>query len=289
MKCVVWGKEKLSLLSNGEKEQWFDVLNNGLENDHEISFNDPNINELQDNIRKDYLTYLHECIRTPYYFSYFVLYNEENMIVSICRVIEKDHQYYLEGLETHRNHYRKGYASTLVNEVILYLKEMGVSTLRSSVSINNVKSLQFHKTLGFYIYDESEYKIRFQFEIMERQRYLPVMHRYLWLVPVIWGLPYHKDNNKKYYKSSYIELIFKFIADLIIIDIVFYLEFSKYLVEFIVLNGLLLILANLMNGVRYIKNRDIKYRDFAIKFAVSSSVVITVLTLVTSVITISLR
>ena len=37
MKFAVWGKEKITQLSDLEKDMWFDVLNNGLEEDRDIS------------------------------------------------------------------------------------------------------------------------------------------------------------------------------------------------------------------------------------------------------------
>ncbi len=280
MKFVIWGKEKISQLSDLEKEQWFDVLNNGLEEDRDISLDNPKISKLQENIETDYLKYLHECTRTAYYFSYFVLYNEEGVMVSVCRVFEKDHQFYLEGLETHRDYYRKGYASALVNEVILYLKEIDISTLRSSVSTSNLRSIQFHKSLGFAIYDENENKVRFQFDIMGRPRYLSSLLKRLWLLHLIRGLPYHKDNNRRYYKSSYGELIVNLILVVILIDTVYYFTLSNHLVEFILLHVFLLFLSNVMNGIRYFKNKDTQYREIAKKLAVSSTVIVAISTFI---------
>lgn len=280
MKFKIWGKEKITHLSDLEKEQWFDVLNEGLEEDRDISLDDPKIRELQKNIKIEYLKYLHECTRTAYYFSYFVLYNEESNIVSVCRVIEKDHQFYLEGLETHRDYYRKGYASTLVNEVILYLKEIDISNIRSIVSTNNLRSIQFHKSLGFAIYDENENKVRFQFDIMGRPRYLSSLLKRLYLIHLIWGLPYHKDNNRRYYKSSYGELIVNLILVVVLIDIVYYFMLSNHPIDFILLNVFLLFFSNVMNGIRYFKSNDTQYREIAIKLAVSSSVIITSSTLI---------
>lgn len=185
-----------------------------------------------------------------------------------------DHQYYLEGLETHRDYYRKGYASALVNEVILYLKEIDISTLRSYVSTNNLRSIQFHKSLGFAIYDENENKVRFQFDIMGRPRYLPSLIKRLWLIHLVWGVPYHKDNNRRYYKSSYGELIVNLILVVVLIDNVYYFTLSNHPVEFILLHVFLLFLSTVINGLRYFKNKDSQYRKIVVKLAVSSIVII---------------
>jgi GNAT superfamily N-acetyltransferase len=280
MRFTVWGKEEITQLSDLEKEHWFDVLNNGLEKDRNISLDNPKILEFQENIKKEYLKYLHECTRTAYYFSYFVLYNEEDIMVSVCRVMEMDHQFYLEGLETHRDYYRKGYASALVNEVILYLKEIDISTLRSSVSTSNLGSIQFHKFLGFAIYDENENKVRFQFDIMGRPRHLSSLLKRLWLIHLIWGLPYHKDNNRRYYKSSYGELIVNLILVVVLIDIVYYFTLSNHPVEFILSNVFLLFFSNILNGIRYFKNKDTQYREIVIKLAVSSTLIIACSTII---------
>jgi ribosomal protein S18 acetylase RimI-like enzyme len=274
MKFVIWGKAKIAQLNDIEKNQWFDVLNNGLEEDRGISLDNPKIKELQDSIKTEYLKYLHDCARTAYYFSYFVLYDEESKIVSVCRVIEKDHQYYLEGLETHRQFCRLGYASTLVQEVILHLKECDVPTLRSSISVKNHPSIQFHKSMGFKLYDETEHKVRFQYNIMGHPRYLPVILQRLWPIQLIWGIPYHKDNNKKYYTSSYRELITNLIVTLVLLDV--YSFFVDTLTLFILINVLLLFLINAINGIRYVTRKDNQYRNAVLTFARSSTLVVSI-------------
>ncbi len=48
----VWSKDKIAKLSIKDKEQWFDVLNDKLEEDRDISLNDPELFQKQKEIKK---------------------------------------------------------------------------------------------------------------------------------------------------------------------------------------------------------------------------------------------
>jgi len=71
--------------------------------------------------------------------------------VSALRLTELDGFCYLEALETAPEHRRKGYAASLIGEVLAALKTRGRVTIRSNVNKNNVASLATHKKCGFKI------------------------------------------------------------------------------------------------------------------------------------------
>lgn len=65
--------------------------------------------------------------------------------------------FYLEALETHPDHRRKGYGSILLSSVADSLKEDGPFRLCSCVSKKNIASLKTHKKSGFQIVSEEGY------------------------------------------------------------------------------------------------------------------------------------
>jgi 2-polyprenyl-3-methyl-5-hydroxy-6-metoxy-1,4-benzoquinol methylase len=80
---------------------------------------------------------------------YYILRDEHNAIVAVCRIVFNEGEYYLEGMETHRDYYRKGYATKLLLEVLYELKRNNILKIYSIVRNHNVKSLNFHKKHGF--------------------------------------------------------------------------------------------------------------------------------------------
>ena len=126
------GQRKIKYLTNHEKEAWFDVYNNGLVEDRGFSLDDPNIDQIKEEIKQDYFKFLHEYTRSEYYRAYFLLF-EDDKILSLCRILPKT-VLYLEGLETHRDYRNKGYATKLLKEVLNYLKEADYMVLRSNVA-----------------------------------------------------------------------------------------------------------------------------------------------------------
>lgn len=114
MKFEIWNKSKIEILNQIEKEQWFECLNNGLEEDRGFNMNNPNIIEIQTSIKKNYINYLENCSTNKEFYSYYVLYNDKGIIVSLLRVIQDiQERFFVEGLETHRDFRRKGYAKKI--------------------------------------------------------------------------------------------------------------------------------------------------------------------------------
>lgn len=166
----VWKAKQIHSLSKDDVEQWFDVLNYGLVEDRGFSMTDSNIDEIQDSIKKDYIHYLMACSDNENFQGYYILRGEHGMIVSVCRVVEENGIYYLEGLETHRDYYHKGYASTLLKHLLYKLKKDGISKLFSLVRNHNEKSLNFHKKNGFRVVRKDHINTKFILNVKDRIR-----------------------------------------------------------------------------------------------------------------------
>ena len=150
-----WNKENISKLTFNEKNQWFEVLNNKLEEDREISLSDPLLKEKQQEIKDDYLTYLDGCSKASNFHKYYIL-KDNAKIVSVCRVNIYDKKYLLEGLQTHKDFLRKGYATKLMNEMILDLKKDGIKSLYSQVRKWNKASNKLQRKIGFTQFGQDE-------------------------------------------------------------------------------------------------------------------------------------
>jgi 2-polyprenyl-3-methyl-5-hydroxy-6-metoxy-1,4-benzoquinol methylase len=155
-----WNKHKISNLSQIDIEQWFDVLNHGLEEDRGYDLSDPSIESIREGIKKDYIDYLRSCGNNQNIYAYYIL-RDDGTIVSVCRIVISDSKYYLEGLETHRNFYRKGYASKLLTKVLYELKRDKIDTIYSTVRNHNHNSLNFHYTNGFSVEDKDDVDTKF--------------------------------------------------------------------------------------------------------------------------------
>lgn len=161
----IWTKGKIKSLSMKTKEMWFDVLNNGLEEDRGFDLDDPNIIDIQKQIKEDYINYLDSCVENPDFQNYYILRNDKGNIVSVCRIIIKDERYFLEGLETHRDHYKKGYARQLLDFVIKDLFRKEIERVYSNVAIHNDASNQFHLDFGFGVLNENSQRFVYTLDI----------------------------------------------------------------------------------------------------------------------------
>ena len=155
-----WNKSKINNLSQKDCEQWFDVLNHGLEEDRGYDLSDPNIESIRVGIKKDYIDYLKSCKINQNFYAYYIL-RDDGTIVSVCRIVIVDGNYYLEGLETHRNYYHKGFASKLLTKVLYELKRDKIDTIYSIVRNYNHKSLNFHYRIGFSEEDKDDVNTKF--------------------------------------------------------------------------------------------------------------------------------
>lgn len=85
---------------------------------------------------------------------YYVLENDGQW-VSALRLTRISDFYYLEALETSAEYRKKGFATKIINEVILLLRKRGGVIIRSNVDKENVPSLATHRKCGFEIEEEN--------------------------------------------------------------------------------------------------------------------------------------
>jgi 2-polyprenyl-3-methyl-5-hydroxy-6-metoxy-1,4-benzoquinol methylase/ribosomal protein S18 acetylase RimI-like enzyme len=164
-----WNKSKINNLSQKDCEQWFDGLNHGLEEDRGYDLSDPNIESIRAGIKKDYIDYLKSCGNNQNFYAYYIL-RDDGTIVSVCRIVIVDGKYYLEGLETHRNFYHKGFASKLLTKVLYELKRDKIDTIYSIVRNYNHKSLNFHYRIGFSEEDKDDVNTKFVLNVEDQIR-----------------------------------------------------------------------------------------------------------------------
>ena len=69
----------------------------------------------------------------------------------------KERFYYIQALETHPDHRKKGHASRLLSGVLDELKKQGPFTVCDCVNKRNTASLATHLKCGFVIADEAGY------------------------------------------------------------------------------------------------------------------------------------
>ena len=166
----VWNNDKIKNLSPMDKDQWFDVLNQGLEEDRGYDLSTPNIEEIRKSIKKDYIDYLKSCSVDPDFYAYYILRKSGGIIVSLLRIVLKNQAYYLEGLETHRDYYRQGYASSLLKQVLYDLKRKNIKEIYSFVRNHNEQSLKFHYKNGFVEKEKDPINTKFVLNIEDKLR-----------------------------------------------------------------------------------------------------------------------
>lgn len=161
----IWNKDIIHQLLQSDLEDWFDVLNNGLVEDRGFSLSDPNIDEIRQEIKQDYLTYITSLVDDKDFYSYYVYRNEIDKIVSVSRIVKHESKYFLEGLETHRDYYQKGYSTKLVESVIQNLSRDNIEIIYSKVRNHNKPSFSFHLKFGFSEVESDTYNTIFSLNI----------------------------------------------------------------------------------------------------------------------------
>ncbi len=154
MNIIFWDKAKISQLTEQEQEMWFDVYNDELETDRGINISKLNQMDLiktQKNIKDEYLKYLNNLVYDKNFQYYTILYNENNIIVSACRLIKRDESIYIGALETHRDYRNLGYGKLVLSETIKKAFQEGESVIQSVIREWNKASIKAHKNVGFRI------------------------------------------------------------------------------------------------------------------------------------------
>lgn len=101
-------------------------------------------------IETGFITYLKDEFFLLEDARYYVL-EEEGQWVSALRINREQDYYYLEALETHPDHRRRGHAAKLMELVLEQLKQQGSFILRDAVKKTNIPSLKTHEKCGFTV------------------------------------------------------------------------------------------------------------------------------------------
>ncbi len=151
----IWDKVKIASLTIEEKEQWFEVLNYKLEEDRGISRLAPDLCKQQQIIKDDYVKYIESCAEADKFYKYYIM-KVNKQIVAVCRINIYADKYFLEGLQTHHDYYRQGYATDLLNHMLHTLKVDEIQMIYAEVRKWNDPSNQLHHKFGFELYGEED-------------------------------------------------------------------------------------------------------------------------------------
>lgn len=157
MEIQFWNQEKIAQLSSVEQSNWFDVYNHGLEVDRGYyleHLSETKTIQIQGDIKQEYLKFFKKLIHDKKFEFYTILYNDEQKIVSLCRLMKRDHVYYISGLETHYNYRQQGYGKTVLLETIKHAFELGYESIHSVVRKWNQASIKTHLSVGFRISED---------------------------------------------------------------------------------------------------------------------------------------
>lgn len=129
-------------------------------NKKKIAFLFPEIQSEEDGLRMvedEYSKWLRDdFLKGKNTFCY--VWEENNIWVSSLRFHYVENKvYFIEALETHPEHRRKGYAEKLINSIIDKLKEDGDFEIRSYTSITNEASRKTHSRCGFLTLEDKTF------------------------------------------------------------------------------------------------------------------------------------
>ena len=161
MEFKIWYAETIESISQKDIDMWFDIYNNDLFEDrgYDITFMDiDEVETLYKRLKQEYVDYLMSLQEDPAFLFYVVLENDYEMYVSHARVITRDDLYYIEGLETHRDMYHKGYATMVINKVCDIALENGIKEVYANIYYLNEPSIKTFKRCGFKIISDPENK-----------------------------------------------------------------------------------------------------------------------------------
>ncbi len=99
------------------------------------------------NAQQDYYAFLREFLRQRGAFC--AVWEENGRYLSALRIEPYRDGLLLEGLETHPNMRRNGYATKLIESVCDYLKISEPIILYSHIANDNIASIAVHKSCGF--------------------------------------------------------------------------------------------------------------------------------------------
>ena len=143
---------RITAFSEIDKRQLMDLYSEA--NRENIPYFYPDIEDEQEALQlveKEFLHYMEEEFLPVPGNECWVL-EENGTWISALRLYRiRERFFYLEAVETHPDHRRRGYGEKLLYSLIRHLKESGSFTLCDCVSKKNIPSIRLHEKCGFAI------------------------------------------------------------------------------------------------------------------------------------------
>ncbi len=147
---MIWKKKDLESLSITQKDEWFDVYNDGLLDDRGYNLKEmtaQEINKVNKVIKEDYFNYLKSLKKNPNFICYILIY--DSRIISQARLVKDKGNVFIEGLQTHREFVKQGLATKVLTKAIEYARNNGITVLNSTIRKWNQASIITHEKLNF--------------------------------------------------------------------------------------------------------------------------------------------
>lgn len=151
MKFIVWTREDINQLTPLQKAKWFDVYNNNLFIDSELditTMSNDEIHKAYKKIQNGYYQYLDSLLLDSSFVFYLIL-SDDDIYLSLIRVILRDKYFTIEGYETHRDHQGLGHGTFIISECIKVCKEAGIPEVYANIYTKNKASLKSFLSNGF--------------------------------------------------------------------------------------------------------------------------------------------
>lgn len=103
----------------------------------------------------EYREFIKDFLKSPD--NSVVINIKEDIYLSAFRLItlnKEESKFYLEALETHNDHFNKGYASELISKTLKLLSFDKEIIVESAIKKTNIASLRTHEKCGFKIYKD---------------------------------------------------------------------------------------------------------------------------------------
>ena len=110
-------------------------------------------NELLEQYRRESTEYNSNLFKNGEDVFFMSLLLDDKEIFSIARFNRMDNYWFIDGVETNRAHFRKGYAEKCITNGMNYLLDHGLSHMKLRVGKNNERAIALYTKLGFEIED----------------------------------------------------------------------------------------------------------------------------------------
>lgn len=156
MKFIVWNKEDIKNITDEQREMWFDIYNNDLFEDRGYDITSMEIEEIEElytQFKRDYFEYLDSLALSEHFHFYIILVDEYSKFCSQARLITKKNRFVIEGLETHRDCYKRGYAKKIISALENEAVSRGVKTIYANSYHLNIPSIKTFEACGYHQID----------------------------------------------------------------------------------------------------------------------------------------